>query len=341
MDDMEKKIIIGGLLIFLITALFPFIWSNLGENPLPSAMVENSSEEPCVLPSTFMRSSHMQLLDEWRDDVVRRGNSQFVSTDGRVFEKSLSKTCMECHSMQQCENCHQSLNVHTYCWDCHVLPDMSSRYARLYSKLRNAPFPSDPQTNDFYAINFKAVHGQKESVDSSERGDGQLMPGAQVQLLAIHADALHVRIPGWQQDQARRVIYAMQGRRIFSAVLRPALTEQIQVIESMVDPDTDLTWHRVELKVWLNKADLISSRAPLWEFAKEIYSNSCTACHTGSKPEHHFANQWLGHLKSMKRFVSLDRVQYYSLLNYLQFHAKDVVLNEREMDVKDSIKHYP
>jgi len=338
---MEHKIIIGGLAVFLLAVLFPFFWNNIGETPMPKAMVNKISEELCVFPVTQMRASHMQLLDEWREDVVRRGNRQFVTTDGRTFEKSLSKTCMECHSLQQCEDCHHTLNVQTYCWDCHVLPDMSSRYARLYTKLQDTPFPHDPQTRNFHTINFKPIHDQLESLQSSGKGQGQLMPGASVSLISQKGEALHVSILGWQQDQVNRVIYSLQGKRVFTAVLRPTLIEKIQIIESMMDPETELTWHRVELEVWLSKSDLIPSKTPLWEFAEEMFSNSCTACHSGTEPDHHLANQWLGHLKSMKRFISLDRVQYYILLNYLQFHSRDVVHDYQGIGTQDSIKQYP
>jgi len=72
-----------------------------------------------------MRASHMDLLNQWRDDVVRVGNRDYKSTlTGKTFDMSLSRTCMDCHSNKAdfCDRCHDFLSVDPYCWDCHVEP---------------------------------------------------------------------------------------------------------------------------------------------------------------------------------------------------------------------------
>ena len=71
-----------------------------------------------------MRTEHMQLLMDWRDEVVRDNDRIFTTADGRRYYKSLSGTCMSCHANKAgvLRPCHDYLGVTPYCWDCHVEP---------------------------------------------------------------------------------------------------------------------------------------------------------------------------------------------------------------------------
>ncbi|NQT35640.1 hypothetical protein HQ587_10660 [bacterium] len=88
------KIIIG-LLIFLLAMTFP-IWYNVfagkdsfePELEIPTKNI--SGKDQCVLPIEEMRASHMDVLNEWRDTVVRKGERTHVTPDGREFNRSLS-----------------------------------------------------------------------------------------------------------------------------------------------------------------------------------------------------------------------------------------------------------
>ena len=73
----------------------------------------------------YMRTMHMDLLNEWREKVVREGE-RFTFAAGKKMEMSLSKTCMNCHPNkdQFCDQCHNYLDVKPYCWDCHVDPQI-------------------------------------------------------------------------------------------------------------------------------------------------------------------------------------------------------------------------
>ena len=119
--------IIGGLVIFLVRMTSP-LWINaLSDSPVAAPEVDpppNGSKQ-CVEQVEYMRSFHMDLLNEWRDDVVRKGKRDYVSTtNGRTFDMSLSRTCMDCDSNKAdfCDRCHNFLAVSPYCWDCHVEP---------------------------------------------------------------------------------------------------------------------------------------------------------------------------------------------------------------------------
>ena len=117
--------IILGLVIFIALITFP-IWYN--------ASVGNASyvpdpkiitiEKECVAPVEYMKSAHMNLLNEWRETVVRDGVRVYEAYNGKKYNMSLSGTCTNCHSNKSefCDECHHYAGVDPYCWKCHVEP---------------------------------------------------------------------------------------------------------------------------------------------------------------------------------------------------------------------------
>ncbi|MEW5796960.1 MAG: sulfate reduction electron transfer complex DsrMKJOP subunit DsrJ [Candidatus Zixiibacteriota bacterium] len=118
------KIVIG-LIGFLVLITFP-IWYNVANDRAGySPEIEKAVRgENCVRDSAWMRPFHMDLLNEWRDRVVRQGERFEVGADGVTYERSLSATCLSCHENKDkfCDRCHDYLGVDPYCWDCHVAP---------------------------------------------------------------------------------------------------------------------------------------------------------------------------------------------------------------------------
>ena len=121
--------VIFGLVVFVGLVTSP-LWFN--------AMTEEAASPPefkpppngsanCVKDTEWMRSSHMDLLNEWRDDVVRRDDRWYtfnLAGEETTVSKSLTLTCMDCHSNKAefCDSCHAYMAVTPYCWDCHVEP---------------------------------------------------------------------------------------------------------------------------------------------------------------------------------------------------------------------------
>jgi len=106
--------IISGLVIFLILITTPFWYRYLTcKDKSYPAPTEVAKGEQCVMSADYMRSHHMNLLEEWRDDVVRKGDRMFKSPDGRFFKKSLSNTCLDCHQKETnfCSKCHDYTGV--------------------------------------------------------------------------------------------------------------------------------------------------------------------------------------------------------------------------------------
>jgi len=143
MTDRPK--IIAGLVIGLGALTFPFWYTGALRPPASPPKLEPATRGPCVEDPEFMRVHHMELLDQWRDAVVREGKTEYVSKAyQRRHEMSLTKTrtgqgCLGCHVNREtfCDRCHEYANVSSLhplrqcgakqpgdqrgigCWDCH------------------------------------------------------------------------------------------------------------------------------------------------------------------------------------------------------------------------------
>ncbi len=122
------KIFIG-LIIFVGLLILPFYLS-MGKaiaKPDPKVdtpVIKQMAVKQCVESKDFMKTAHMQMLNDWRDSVVREGNRLYTAADGKSYDMSLQNTCMRCHSNKKrfCDECHNFVAVKPYCWDCHLMP---------------------------------------------------------------------------------------------------------------------------------------------------------------------------------------------------------------------------
>ena len=129
--------VIAGVVIFLVIITIP-LWKNLGKTvaapapklDTPAIQKLAEKDKKCVMPTEWMRANHMQMLVDWRENVVRT-NEQKVTTsrgrecvapDGKQYLASLTNTCMECHSnrAQFCDQCHNYVAVAPNCFGCHL-----------------------------------------------------------------------------------------------------------------------------------------------------------------------------------------------------------------------------
>jgi hypothetical protein len=120
----DKGKIIAGVVIFLALVTFPF-WFSMGKaapKPEPVLTPKALEAKACVRDKAWINANHMQLLNEWRDAVVRDGERRYVNLEGKEFNMSLSNTCLDCHSNKAefCDRCHDYAAVSPYCWECHI-----------------------------------------------------------------------------------------------------------------------------------------------------------------------------------------------------------------------------
>ena len=70
MYDTSKVIV--GIFIFLLLVSIPF-WYNsaTGKSAYVPEFTYDITETNCIEPTDFMRANHMDILDDWRIEVVR------------------------------------------------------------------------------------------------------------------------------------------------------------------------------------------------------------------------------------------------------------------------------
>ena len=133
----DKPIIVAGLAVFIVVVTFP-VWYTLGFSEDPSPPNLEIPQGKCVKDAEWMRANHMNLLKEWRNDMVREADKSQIEINGEKYEKSLTKGCMICHVNRQtfCYECHKYTNAVQLlplrgsettqrgirCWNCHIEP---------------------------------------------------------------------------------------------------------------------------------------------------------------------------------------------------------------------------
>ena len=129
----DKAKVLTGIGIFFVVVLFP-VWFSIaggGAGEMPDEAVKAAVEEAkkhvdaCVEDAAYMRASHMDLLNRWRNEVVRDGEREYVAPSGGKHEKSLTRTCLGCHTskVEFCDKCHDYVGVVPNCWECHNYPE--------------------------------------------------------------------------------------------------------------------------------------------------------------------------------------------------------------------------
>jgi len=120
----NKGLIVPGLVVFVFIATFPFWYNGLSAGTVPKPELPPGGEKACVAPAEVMRSQHMVMLNQWRDEVLRDGLRTAVSVDGKEYRRGLQLACMSCHTNKEkfCDTCHSYAAVQPYCWSCHLAP---------------------------------------------------------------------------------------------------------------------------------------------------------------------------------------------------------------------------
>jgi len=120
MPDRAK--VLAGLALFAVAATLPIWYGFVFGGTVPRPVLEKPTGTACVEPVEFMRTRHMSLLNEWRDQVVRQGQTIYVSSSTRQEHRMrLTGTCLGCHGDMAgfCGRCHDYSGVRPNCWNCH------------------------------------------------------------------------------------------------------------------------------------------------------------------------------------------------------------------------------
>jgi mono/diheme cytochrome c family protein len=181
---------------------------------------------------------------------------------------------------------------------------------------------------DIYVVGTKAFYLDEQAVGSGTDPAGKLLAATKLQVVGRDGEKLHVRLEGWQLEGTDSIIYQAQGQRIMQAILGANAIATLKRTASKTDADTGQTWHSVNLDGWIDAQGLNTQLPNLWQYSSALFNSTCSVCHVLPQSDHFLANQWIGTLKAMQRFTSLNDDQYRLLLAYLQNHSKDVHTEE-------------
>lgn len=116
----NAKYILTGLVVVVAIFTSPF-WFPKKAKEIKIDLKLPAGETACVEDTPTMRASHMAMLNDWRNRVIRDGERLYTNAKGRQFAMSLTNTCMSCHDDKAgfCDRCHNTVNISPHCWDCH------------------------------------------------------------------------------------------------------------------------------------------------------------------------------------------------------------------------------
>ena len=157
---------------------------------------------------------------------------------------------------------------------------------------------------------------------------GQLLVGTRAREITTRGAMSLVQIEGWYQKGAKRVLYAVPGKRIMELALKKKATGALRDWENFEDQETGLSWHRASIRGWVKSKLLSPDLDVIWHRADVIFSEKCTACHERRIPHHYSANQWIGNLKAMAPRAGLNKQERSLVLKFLQYRAKDMIANK-------------
>ena len=142
----DRLWILAGLAVFLGLISFPFWYDSATATRSAAPELQRPVRGTrCIYPTEYMRTSHMKVLLDWREQVARHGK-RLVTVGGKTYRMSLTGTCLGCHASKKefCDKCHDYADVNPYCWGCHVDPalarkSVARRFGGGKSSLRSAP----------------------------------------------------------------------------------------------------------------------------------------------------------------------------------------------------------
>lgn len=263
--------------------------------------------------------------------MAKRVWASMTETDSRECRNCHSNEAMDYHKMKKPEEAvrmEKGLKEGETCISCHKgiahkLPDMSQGYRSMFKDVAATAGNDIRNGAIVHSYRTAALFVDADKATSEASGDGKLLAASTAKVIGEKGDWVQLKIEGWQQEGAERVIYALKGQRILTAALGPELLEKVQREQSVEDPDTGLRWSPASLAAWVAKDAMVKDQDALWAYGSEMYNSACGSCHNLPPPGHTLANQVIGTLNAMKRFISLDDEEYRFLQKYLQFHAQD------------------
>lgn len=125
----DARKILPGLAVFVLLFISPLWYNAASGKAAAMPALPKASGTQCIESVDYMRISHMDILESWREQVVREGKKSYTASDGKQYDMNLVGTCMSCHTSKEefCGRCHTYSGVDPNCWTCHVAPEVTKK----------------------------------------------------------------------------------------------------------------------------------------------------------------------------------------------------------------------
>ncbi|TIH12819.1 cytochrome C [Marinifilum sp. JC120] len=295
-----------------------------------------------VFPMLKRKAASLTEIVSWMKGTIdtpekfEKNRLRLAKNVWKDFKENDSRECKNCHHVEafdfaafkkadSVKTMKKGLEEGQTCIDCHkgiahTMPDLSAGFRMLYEEIKEDAQNGDFNAEAVYPISITSCYMEKDGPKA-----GRVLPLTKLEVIETSGDWAKVRIQGWQQVGAERVICEKSGRRIFSVALSKSALDKVISGPPIVDTDTGLCWNTAEFDCWIKGGQFLSDINRLNEYGSELHSAACGGCHAQTPATHFTANQWIGGIKSMGNRVSLSKNNARFLLKYLQLRASDIV----------------
>jgi trimethylamine-N-oxide reductase (cytochrome c), cytochrome c-type subunit TorC len=294
-------------------------------------------------PLPFAAAKFAASRDLWGEiigtiDTREKFDARRLELAKRVWarmEASDSRECRRCHDFdamksdlqsQKARNRHpKAITKGETCIVCHkavvhVRPDMGPLTEQARADVMKAMGSVPAGSTVLRTLEIKQVF----TAADGETAVGRVLPGAEMKLVAVEGRMARVKLTGWRQEGAERVLYAAPGKRILLVSIAAAMVDQLDTTgDPITIPDTGQTWSPASFEGYVAVADVTADTDRVWEFAQALFSVNCAMCHAAPHVVEYGANEWLGQFRSMVEQTNLDRDERALVQTWLQLHARD------------------
>lgn len=167
-----------------------------------------------------------------------------------------------------------------------------------------------------------ALFDKKLFLSPKKEALGVLSVGAQVKNIGLQENLIQVQFRSWRRKALPSKLYIAPEQRQTVGVMDVNDTEVIKVLRTIEPADSTYIWEEVEVNAWMEKEGLSHQPDRVREYAKSLYEDNCSLCHSAYAADTYGVNDWIGHFNSMKRLTPMQEQEAGLVLYYLQSHAK-------------------
>lgn len=154
-----------------------------------------------------------------------------------------------------------------------------------------------------------------------------------VEKIKSNGDKTEVRVVGFVQENYQEKLvkspslgeeFVVFEKEDQSASYEGESNPYIKILEKTED-DYGEIWLKAEFKFDVLTQNLVDDPSGLYTEAKNLFEQTCSACHILHEPNSYTVNQWPSQVESMisSGFVGLEENDKISIIKYLQHNARD------------------